>query len=123
MAELGYLPTLYTIPIYLQQDLPLYVCCMYVCGYVRGWVHANVRVGACVCKDGRSEVGTNECMLNTSCTHVNAKDVRYLLVAFSIKTHFYNMYFNENYNIRSPLHQFSIAHSEVRCFILNKKVP
>ena len=44
-----------------------------------------------VCVYGRCKVGTNEFMLNTSHTHVSAKEVRYPLVAFSLKTHFYNI--------------------------------
>ena len=71
---------------------------MYVCDCVRGWVHAYVRVGRCtyVCVggggvDGRSKVGTNEFMLITSRTHATAKEVRYPLVAFSIKTLFHNI--------------------------------
>ena len=55
---------------------------MYVCMHVtvRGCMRTYGRVHVCVCAraDGRSKVGTNACMLNTSSTHVCAKEVRYL---------------------------------------------
>ena len=101
MADLWYLctylTTLYTIPIYLQQDLPssyiftwvvgrpaihIINACMYVTVYVGGCMRTYVCV-ICMCVYERSKVGTNECMLNTSCTHVNTKEVRYTLVVFS----------------------------------------
>ena len=79
MAELGYistyirtyLPTLYTIPVYLQKDLlcsyfftkvvgrpAIHVIHMYVCMYVTvyGWVDAYLRASARVCMDGNSKV-------------------------------------------------------------------
>ena len=70
----------------------MYVCvcvcvCMHACDCVRGWMHAYIQAGArlCVCVDELGKEGTYECMLNTSCMHLNAKEVRYLLVAFSLK--------------------------------------
>ena len=99
------------------------VLCTWVsgCDYVRGWVHAYVQVGAHVSVCGRSKVGTYECMINTSCTHVSAKAVRYPFVSRFLTQDAF-LYFNE-YNLRRPLHQFSLACSEVRCFILNKTAP
>ena len=86
----------------------MYVCmCVFVCvcvwcSYVGRCVHTYRRMqvcvglcaSMCVCLDGCSKVGINECMLNTSRTHINAKEVRYLLVAFSLKTYFYNISMN-----------------------------
>ena len=64
--------------------------------FICTWVSVFVRTGGCTCvcvvlADGRTKVGTNECMLNTSRTHVRAKEVRCPLFAFSLKNHFYNI--------------------------------
>ena len=87
---------------YVRTYVCMYVCVVqsvYVGGCMRTygrvcvcvWVCVCVHVCVCVYADGRSFVGTNECMLNILRTHVSAKEVRYPFVAFSLKTHFYNI--------------------------------
>ena len=108
----------------------MYVCMrvcvhmyVWVCVWLCTWVSAWICLGGfmCVCADGCSKAGTYECMLNTSCTHVSAKGSS--LPISSFLTQDASLYFNENYNLRSRWHQFSLTHSEVHCFILNKTAP
>ena len=46
---------------------------MYVTVYVGGCMHTYGQVHVCVRACGLSKVGTNECMFNTSRTHVRRK--------------------------------------------------
>ena len=85
MAELGYLrtylPTLYTIPIYLPQ---VYLLRAFLHRWLVDQLH-TLYIHVCVCARARTSVLKQE-LTNVCLTHhVSAKEVRYPLVAFSLK--------------------------------------